>query len=228
MLLPSHQGGQAAPVHQLIDEILRTRGALGLSGALGYVWFTARLVGALRSSLGQVFNPGTQRGIIAGKIFDFRITIVATAILTGYLALSAYLAIATSRGVQFLVRLGLREDSMTFIEFAIGRGLAFALLVWLVYLLYRYVPVRRIPPGAAFIGAMSTAILFEIARAAWSALTIASAPSGLYTGTLYAVVSVVGWAYYAAIIFLLGGEVARVHEIRRGMMRDLSSDEMGV
>ena len=40
---------------------------------------------------------------------------------------------------------------------------------------------------------------------------------GLYRcgGTLYAIVSVVFWVYYAAFILLVGAEVARVHELRR-------------
>jgi uncharacterized BrkB/YihY/UPF0761 family membrane protein len=69
---------------------------------------------------------------------------------------------------------------------------------------------------------MVAAVLFELARIAWSTITFTAGPDGLYTGALYAVISVVFWAYYAAIIFLLGGEVARVHEIRRGVMLDYS------
>ena len=37
----------------------------------------------------------------------------------------------------------------------------------------------------------------------------------MYTGTIAAVVIVVLWVYYAALIFVLGGEVAQVHELRR-------------
>ena len=40
-------------------------------------------------------------------------------------------------------------------------------------------------------------------------------PGSLYTGTIAAVVIVVLWVYYAALIFVLGGEVAQVHELRR-------------
>ena len=35
------------------------------------------------------------------------------------------------------------------------------------------------------------------------------------TGTLYALVIVVFWVYYAALIFILGGEVGQVYELRR-------------
>lgn len=213
-LLPPHGENAEHPVHAFIDGVLANRGSLGLWGAFGYFWFTARLFGALRSALGKVLDFGTYRSLVAGKLFDFRLTLVATLLVTGYLALTAYVAIATSRGAQFFVSLGLRSDVMGGLEYAIGRLLAFSLVVALVFLLYRFIPVRGIPTRAAFVGAVVASVLFEAARFGYAALTGVLSPATLYTGTLYTIVSVVFWAYYAAIIFLLGAEVARVYEIR--------------
>ncbi len=212
-LLPRH-GASEASVHGLINGVLETRGALGIWGAVLYLWFTARLFGALRSALSQVLDFGTQRGMVAGKLHDLRLTIVATVLITGYLALTAYVAIATSRGVQLLERLGLRKDVMSGVEYTIGRLLAFLLIVLLIFLLYRFIPVRGIPGRAAVAGAITASIMFELTRVAYAALTGFVSPATIYTGTLYTIVSVVFWVYYAAVIFLIGGEVARVYEIR--------------
>ncbi len=213
-LLPRHSGATEASVHGLIDSVLKSSGALGIWGAVGYFWFTARLFGALRSALGKVLDFGTHRGVVAGKLFDFRLTVVATALITAYLALTAYVAIATSRGASFLVNLGLRSDVMTGLEYAIGRVLAFILVVTLIFLLYRFIPVRGIPTRAALVGAVIASIIFELTRVAYEALTGVLSPATIYTGTLYTIVSIVFWVYYVAIIFLLGAEVARVYEIR--------------
>ncbi len=213
-LLPQHRGAMESSVHALIDGVLQTRGALGIWGALGYVWFTSRLFGALRSALSQVLDFGTQRGMVAGKLFDIRLTFLSTVLLMGYIALTAYIAIGTSRGVAFLVDLGLRGDVMSGLEYAIGRLLAFALVVALIFALYRFIPVRGIPTRAAMVGAVTAAIMFELARFAYAALTGVLSPATLYSGTLYTIVSVVFWVYYTAIIFLIGGEVSRVYEIR--------------
>ena len=212
-LLPRH-GASEESVHGLINGVLETRGALGIWGAVLYLWFTARLFGALRSALSQVLDFGTQRGVVAGKLHDLRLTIVATVLITGYLALTAYVAIATSRGVQFFERLGLRSDVMSGVEYAIGRLLAFILVVALIFLLYRFIPVRGIPTRAAQVGAITASIMFELTRVGYAALTGFLSPATIYTGALYTIVSVVFWVYYAAIIFLIGGEVARVYEIR--------------
>jgi membrane protein len=212
-LLPRH-GADEQSVHALINGVVETRGALGIWGAVLYLWFTARLFGALRSALSQVLDFGTQRGVVAGKLHDLRLTIVATVLITGYLALTAYVAIATSRGVQFFERLGLRKDVMSGVEYTIGRLLAFILIVALIFLLYRFIPIRGIPTRAALAGAIAASIMFELTRVAYAALTGLLSPATLYTGVLYTIVSVVFWVYYAAVIFLIGGEVARVYEIR--------------
>ena len=212
-VLPRH-GATEQSVHALINGVVETRGALGIWGAILYLWFTARLFGALRSALSQVLDFGTQRGVVAGKLHDLRLTVVATVLITGYLALTAYVAIATSRGVQFFERLGLRKDVMSGVEYTIGRLLAFILIVALIFLLYRFIPVRGIPTRAALSGAIAASIMFELTRVAYAALTGLLSPSTLYTGVLYTIVSVVFWVYYAAVIFLIGGEVARVYEIR--------------
>jgi hypothetical protein len=120
-LLPRHSSSTEESLHQLIDGVLKSRGALGFWGAFAYFWFTARLFGALRSALSQVLDFGTHRGMVAGKLFDFRLTVMATFLVTGYLALTVYVAIATSRGVRFLTSLGLRTEVMGGLEYAIGR-----------------------------------------------------------------------------------------------------------
>jgi membrane protein len=213
-LLPRHSSSTEASVNALIDGVLESRRALGIWGACAYLWFTSRLFGALRSALSHVLDFGTQRGVVAGKLFDLRLTVAATFLVTTYFALTAYVAIATTRGVQFFVSLGLRSDVMGGLESLLGRLLAFGLVVLLIFLLYRFVPVRGIPTRAAFVGAATASIVFELTRVGYSALTEVLSPATIYSGALYAVISIVFWMYYSAIIFLLGAEVARVYEIR--------------
>lgn len=213
-LLPLHTSATEESVHKLVNDVLQSRGALGIWGAIGYFWFTARLFGALRSALSQVLDFGTQRGVVAGKLHDFRLTVISTFLITGYFVLTAYVAIATTRGAAFFVNIGLRSDVMTGVEYLLGRLLAFILIVALIFLLYRFIPLRGIPTRAAVVGAITASIMFELTRVAYSQLTAFLSPATIYTGTLYTIVSVVFWVYYAAVIFLLGGEVARVYEIR--------------
>jgi membrane protein len=57
--------------------------------------------------------------------------------------------------------------------------------------------------------------MFEAARWIFSGYVRTFNPGSLYTGTLTAIVVIVVWTYYAAMIFILGGEVGQVYELRR-------------
>jgi len=75
--------------------------------------------------------------------------------------------------------------------------------------------VRRVRWRSAWIAALFTSAMFESARWIFSAYVRTFNPGSLYTGTLTAIVVVVVWTYYAALIFILGGEVGQVYELRR-------------
>jgi membrane protein len=65
------------------------------------------------------------------------------------------------------------------------------------------------------IAATFCSVMFEIARNLFTAYVQNFNPGSLYTGTLTAIVVAVVWVYYASVIFILGGEVGQVAELRR-------------
>lgn len=194
---------------------VNTRGPTGLVGAVSFVWFSTRLFGSLRSVLGEVFDIERGRGIVAGKLFDAQVTVVATILVSIYVTLNAYLVFATTRGIAVLERVGLRNDLMGGLEYTIGRLLAFGMAFSIFFALYKVLPYRRIRWQTACVAALSTSILFELARNLFTMFVRSFSPGSLYTGTIYALVIVVFWVYYAALTFIIGGEVAQVYELRR-------------
>jgi membrane protein len=214
-LLPPHAETSESPVHRLLIDIIRTRGSVGAYSAIGFVWFSTRLFGSLRSVLADVFDIEIDRGIIQGKLFDIQITIMSTLLLVAYTALSAYLALATTRGVQIIERLGIRADVMGTVEYVLGRLVAFTFVALMFFGLYKFLPNRRIRWRTAMLAAVFTSTMFEVAKNVFTAYVAEFNPGSVYTGTLYALVIIVFWVYYAAMIFILGGEVAQVYELRR-------------
>jgi membrane protein len=214
-LLPGSLTAGRDLMHDALAEAVRTRGQVGVLSAVGFVWFSTRLFGSLRSVLADVFDIEQDRGIVAGKLFDMQITVVSTLLVVAYAGLSAYLAIATSRGVRLLERFGARADVLGAAGYWTGRALAYAVIAGMFFALYKYLPNRRIRWQTALLGAMVAGALLEFAKALFSYYIRSFNPGGLYTGTLAIFVIVVFWVYYAAILFILGGEVAQVYELRR-------------
>ncbi len=213
--LPPHTEATDVALTRMLADVIAARGALGIWGAMTFVWFSTRLFGSLRSVLAEIFDIETARGIIAGKWFDVQITVYSMILLVVYFGLSTYLALATTRGISLLVEFGLRGDVMGRLEYYIGRILALALMVATFWALYKYLPNRKIRWQQALVGALSSGLLLELARNLWTAFTRSFDPGSIYTGTLYVIVSLVFWVYYAALIFIIGGEVSQAHELRR-------------
>jgi membrane protein len=213
--LPPIPRGKQSPIASILIGIIKSRQAIGIYSVIGFIWFSTRLFGTLRSVLADVFDIDTDRGIVAGKIFDIQITIVSTLLLVLYVGLSTYLALATSRGLLVLGELGLRKDVMGTLEYNIGQLLAFSFITLMFFSLYKFLPNRRIRWQTALIAALFTSFMLEAAKRVFSAYVGSFNPGSLYSGTAAALVILVIWVYYAAMIFILGGEVAQVHELRR-------------
>ena len=214
-LMPAHNHGDNSSLDKLVSELLATRSSVTLYSAIGFVWFSTRLFGSLRTVLASVFDIESERGIIAGKIFDVQITVVATLLFVASVTVSTYVMLATRRGARVLVTLGLRRDVMGGVEYWIGRGLAFTFIAMMFFALYKFLPVRRVKARTAWVAAAFTSLAFEAARTVFSYYTTKFNPASLYTTTLAAIIIVIVWFYYAAVIFILGGEVGQVYELRR-------------
>jgi membrane protein len=219
-LLPSDARGASDLLRGVIADVLTTRGTVTVYSAVSFAWFSTRLFGSLRSVLALCFD-GSDRGIVVGKLFDFMATIIATFAVVVYVILSAYLDLATTRGVALLRETGLREDAMSGVGYVLGRLLALSVVLGLFYTLYRALPRRRPPREAALVGAFTATVLFELARHVFGFVVSRFDPSSLYTGTIAAIVAVVFWTYYSAFLFLIGGEVAQAFDLRRGELAAL-------
>jgi membrane protein len=214
-LLPLRADAGGGFVHTLLEDVLRTRGSVTLYSSILFVWLSTRLFGSLRTALADVFDIENERSIIRGKIFDVQITVVSTVLFVASTLVSTYLALATTRGLSVLLQLGLRKDVMSDMEYYIGRGLALIFTTLMFFALYKYLPVRKVRTRTALLASLFSGVMFEGARAAFRIVMQGLNPQSIYTGTIAALVIIVVWVYYAALIFLIGGEVGQVYELRR-------------
>jgi membrane protein len=214
-LFPALWSGDGSVIDPLMKDVVRTRGTVGLLGAIAFLWFSTRLFGSMRSVLLHVFEVPQGHGIVWGKLYDTLLTVATTALIVVWVAVSAYLALARSSGVELLSQWGLHpEQVMRPLTYAVGRIFTFGLLLGLFTALYKLLPNRRVRWRQALVGGVASALLFELARNAFTFVVHRVNPATWYTGTLAAVIVVMFWVYYAALIFVLGGEFSQVYEHR--------------
>ena len=167
-VLPAHYESPDAPQHKLIGDILGAHTQLGVWSAVGFVWFSTRLFGSLRTVLASVFDIEQERGIIQGKIFDIKITVLSTVLITANTLISTYVLIATKASRQVLVGLGIREDVMGQASAWGTHLVGTAILALMFFALYKFLPIRRVRTKTAWVAALFTTVMFELAKVAFN------------------------------------------------------------
>lgn len=214
-LFPDTWSGKGSVLDPVVKDIVRTRGTVGIFGAIAFVWFSTRFFGSLRTVFNRVFNVEKGHGIFIGKLYDIWYTVSATVLVVAWIGSAAYFTIARTHGLAFLTRIGAPEQVVMGPLLAFGtRLVTFSLLVAIFFTLYKALPYRRVRWQQALAGALTSGVLFELARWAFTWAVHRFNPATLYTGTLAAIVIVVFWVYYGALIVIIGGEVSQVREDR--------------
>jgi membrane protein len=215
-LFPDAGPGSGSIFDPLLRDIVNTSGRATLLGGLALVLFSMRLFGSLRGVLNRAFAVPKGRHVVISKLQDLGLTVAATLLLTAWVGLSAYFVLARTRGVELLAEMGLHSEAiMGPITYLSGRILAFALLLGIFFALYQVIPNRKVSRQQAFFGALVGAALFEIARLIFTWVLLTWNPASIYSGTIAAIVIVVFWVYYAALILIVGGMASQIREEMR-------------
>lgn len=193
---------------QLIDQ---SAGILSVS-TLFLIWIATRLVGTLRTTLREIFDIHQDRGIIQGKIFDIKMVFAAGTLLALNVGLTLVLELLTALGIEAL---GLEARELGTFQVVYARVLAFLFIWFMFFLVYRYLPPRRIRWSTALVAATFTAILFELMKEAFAWYVTNIAVFHTTYGNLATLIILIFWIYYLAVAFILGGEVAQVVAMRR-------------
>jgi membrane protein len=201
----------------LIGDLLEGSTQFGILGLILLVWVSTRLIGSLRSALRDVFDVQEDRGIIGGKIFDAKMVVVAGSLFLANTAITVALEAAQTYGIEFL---GLREGGVVRTARAMfAQGLAFGFIFLMFFLIYRYLPARRIPWRIALVSATFSASVFELLKSAFALYVSYVASYRTTYGALGTIVVLVFWIYYSSAVFVLGGEVGQIYEMYRTRRR---------
>jgi membrane protein len=198
---------------ELVGQVVGERTRFGILGLLLLIWVSTRLIGSLRSALRSVFDIREDRGIVAGKIFDAKMVLVAGTLFVANTAITIALEAAQTYGIQLLGLTGRGE--VLVLQAVYAQILAYAFIFLMFVLIYRFLPARRVPWRIALVASLFTAVVFELMKAvfAWYVANVANYTTAY--GTLATAIILVFWIYYSAVVFVLGGEVGQVYELHR-------------
>lgn len=201
-------------VRGIVSGVLERRTGFTFLGALFFAWLATRLVGTLRAVLREIFDIAQARGVIRGKLFDMVVVVVGVLLLTLNLGITIAFEGAVAYGGEVF---GLGGTAVGAAEFFLGTVVAFASIWTLFFVVYRFLPARRIPWRAAVVAATFTSTLHEVLKQgfSWYATEVADYTSTW--GNLATVAILFFWIYYESLVFILGGEIAQVYTMRKAV-----------
>ena len=106
---------------------------------------------------------------------------------------------------------------LAFTEYFAAQLLAFAFLLALFVMIFKYAPAQRIRWDTALVAAVACAIGVDVAKELLGAYlrTFVSPEQLTRNATLGGIILLVAWVYYMTFVFLIGAQIAQVYELRR-------------
>ncbi|MBI1884732.1 MAG: YihY/virulence factor BrkB family protein [Chloroflexi bacterium] len=191
-------------------------GALGVVGLLGMAWAGSNMFGAIRRSLNTAFDVEQRRPLVQQKLVDFALMAGLFVFLLASVAATVFLRTVRefSDDIAYLgaaaAAAGFPWDAASF--------LVPALLTFLAFLaLYRLAPAASLRLADVWPGAVAAALLFEVAKVAFTLYLQNFGNYDVVFGSLGAVAAFLFWIYLSANVMLLGAEIAAQYSrLRRG------------
>lgn len=208
-ILPNTRAGPNPfqPLLALLTRVINARGTLGLIAVPLFIWFSTRLFGSLRAALNEVFDTRETRSWLMGKLQDVMLVVVTTLLFV--------LNVLLGQGVEILTEMNVL--GLGFLGFFAAQILAFASVVAVFVVVFRYAPAHRLRRDTSLFAALICAVGFEIAKYLLGVYirTLLQPNALVRDATIAAVLLFVVWTYYMAFVFLIGGQIAQVYDLRR-------------
>jgi membrane protein len=192
-------------------SVVKAKKVLGLMGMIGLLWTLSRVFGSIRTVLDAVFQVKEGRGIIEGKLFDFRIMLLSSVFFLGTVVIT---------GIFTLLKKGAHLLKIRFLYLGLGGEmihvfLAFCFTLGMFFCLYKFVPYRRIQTRTAVFAAVGAGVLWEFAKQVFSFFLFRVADITQIYGSFALLFVLALWVYYSCIIFILGAEIGWILERKR-------------
>lgn len=189
-------------VEDAVAALVAQRGRLTLVGVPLFLWFSTRLFGGLRAALNEVFDTDERRPWPLAKLMDLAMVLVTGALLVANAYLTTVAGLVANVG-------------------------ALALGTVLFFLIFKFLPSRRIYWRTGLVASLFCAVGFEFAKRLYALYVarFATLDRVASDGNVLGFLLFLLWIYFTAYLFLLGGEVAETYDLMR--MRRLQRVQLG-
>ena len=195
-------------------QIERKKELLGWAGIISLIWFSAMIFGAIETALNIIFRSKTRRNYFVSKLLA--IAMIPLGWTVGFVSVGiTYVAAILSRQPLLV------QGGVFFLPEAYGIIFRYVFPYFVTVLfftvVYRVIPTKKVSLKSALIGSAIFSALMEIAKQFFTWYVASYTRYHVIFGSLEAVVILVIWAFYVALILLFCAELISSYQ-RRDMI----------
>ena len=202
-------------IRDSVEQIVKTRGAIGVFALIGLFWTGSAIFGGITRSINRAWDVHADRPIYLSKARQ-----LVMAFMTGLLFLAS-MTINAFVGFTQELELPLPGVLVSNISVAMLYAGSFALIFIVFLTLYKYVPNAKTYWNEVWVGALVAAALFEITEYVFiQYLSRFAGFDNVYGVFLAPVIVILLWSYVVGLILILGAEVSSEYgRLKRGLER---------
>ena len=219
--LPVSEGQGRQDLEKIVDGVTSNTGTLGVVGLLGLLYSASALMGAIRNSLAIIGETERQRPPLRAKAWDL-LLVPGLGIL---IALSFAATLVRGLAVDLSNDLGFTGRVVDGALNAFGFLIPFTLSLIAFTVILIVVPYPRRRLRDVWPGVLMAAVGFELAQRGFTLYLENFGNYSAVYGSLGAVITFLVFIYIAAMVFLLGAEMATLWpRVRAGEFEDSDGD----
>lgn len=194
-----------------LGKIEHKRTVLGWAGITGLFWLSAMIFSALEKALNAIFRAETFRNYFVAKLLALSMIPLGWGIGIASLGISYGVNILAVQSAPAGVAGGMVTFARVFLYAYI---VPYALTASFAAVLYKVVPHCTVSTAGAVTGGALFALLVEIAKHLFTGYVSNYSRYNVIFGSLEAVVLLIIWVFYVALIFLFCAELVASYQRR--------------
>jgi membrane protein len=199
----------AKSLERSIEQLSRQVSLVGGLGILGLLWTGLQVFVTLQEVMNVAVGAEKSRGYFRAR-WKALVTVIVAGVLFG-LSIGVTSLLAAARGLH----LGVDLSSVHILWDFLGLATAYLLSVTAFTFAYAFLPAKRIGVAGPMLGGVVAGLLFEAAKHIFKWYVSNLGRFDVIYGPLAGAVVLVVWMYCAALITVIGAEVASVYAMRR-------------
>jgi membrane protein len=203
--------GSSDLIRGTVHAVIVGRGLAGVVATLGLIWSASGMFAALNFSLNAVWGVAEQQSFLVSTLIAIALVFGVGIIFIVLLALSAALQLASKLNL-----LGMTLGALPILFPLVNLILPLIITFGIFAFIYGVVPNCNLSWPEVWPGALLGSVLFEIGKQAFVFYLGTFANFSAVYGPIGAVVALVTWAYFAALVILIAAEFNKALSPRAG------------